>query len=74
MVGSSSVMARAVLASCAGGRARQRREVRPIHRGRVRSSESGSFAEVRCCRGCKEFGNGSPCSSVHMLRRVAKVR
>jgi hypothetical protein len=45
MVGSSHVVAGVVLASRAGGRAHRWREARPVHSGRVRSSESASFTE-----------------------------
>jgi hypothetical protein len=62
------------LAACAGGRARRCCVLRPTHGGRAQSKCSGSFTGSQWCRGYKEFGNGSPCSSVHAQQRSAGVR
>jgi hypothetical protein len=72
--GSSAVVTGGGLAACAGGRARRRCVFRPAHGGRVKSKCSGSFTGSQWCRGCKEFGNASPCSSVHARRRSTGVQ
>jgi hypothetical protein len=67
------VVTRGGPAACAGGRARRRCVLWPAHGGRVKSKCSGSFTGSQWCHGCKEFVNGSPCSSVHAWRRSAGV-
>jgi hypothetical protein len=62
------------LATCAGGRARRRCVLRPAHGARLKSKCLGSFTGSQWCLGCKEFGNDSPCSSVHAQRRSAGVQ
>jgi hypothetical protein len=62
------------LAACAGSRARRWCVLRPALGGRVKSKCSGNFMGGQGCRGCKEFGNGSPCGSVHVRRWSAGVR
>jgi hypothetical protein len=62
------------LAACAGGRAHQRRVLRPAHGGRAQSKRSGRFTGgQRCCRR-KESKGGSPCSSVYVRRRSDEVQ
>jgi hypothetical protein len=56
MVSSSHVVVGAVLASCTGGRACRRREARPIHGGRVQSSESGASRKVTEVMVAKNLG------------------
>jgi hypothetical protein len=72
--GSPAVVTEGGLAACAGGRARRRCVLRPANGSRAQSKCSGSFTGSQWCRGYKEFGNGSPCSSVHARWRSAGVR
>jgi hypothetical protein len=72
--GSLVMVTRVGQAACAGGRARQRRVLRPAHGGRAQSNHSGSFTGgQRWCRS-KESKSGSPCSSVYMRWRSDEVR
>jgi hypothetical protein len=72
--GSPAVVTGGGLAACAGGRARRRCVLRPAHGGRAQSKCSRSFTGSHWCRGYKEFGNSSPCSSLHERWRSAGVR
>jgi hypothetical protein len=72
--GSPTVMAGEGLAVCAGGRARRRRVLRPIHDVRVQSNRTGSFTGGQWCCKRKESKSGSPCSSVYVRRWSDEVR
>jgi hypothetical protein len=72
--GSPTVMAGVGLATCARGRARRRRVLRPAHGGRVQSNRSGSFTGGHWCCMRKESKSGSPCSLVYVRRRSDEVR
>jgi hypothetical protein len=64
--GSPAVMAGIGLATCAGGRARRRRVLRPAHGGIVQLNGMRSFPGGQECRGHKESTNGLPCGSVYV--------
>jgi hypothetical protein len=72
--GSPKVMVGVGLAACAGGRARRRRVLRPVHDGRVQSNRTRSFTGGHYCCIRKESKSSSPCSSVYACRRSDEVR
>jgi hypothetical protein len=61
------------LAACAGGRARQRRMLRPAHGGRAQLNSTGSFTGGQGCCRRKESTSGLPCSSVYVRRQPVEV-
>jgi hypothetical protein len=72
--GSPVVMARLGLATCAGGRARQRRVLWPAHGGIIQLNNIGSFTGGQGCCRYKESTNGLPCGSVYVQRRPVEVQ
>jgi hypothetical protein len=72
--GSPTVMVGVGLAACAGGRARRRRVLRPVHGGRAQSNSTWSFTGGQGCCRRKELTSGLPCSSVYTRRRPVEVR
>jgi hypothetical protein len=68
------VMAGIGLAARAGGRARQRRVLRPVHDGIVQLNGMRSFTGGQGCHRHKESTNDLPCSSVYVRRRLVEVR
>jgi hypothetical protein len=74
MCGSPSGMVGVGRSACAGGDARRRRGIRPTQGAIVQSNGSESFTGCLGRRGCKEFENGLPESSVHARRRATEVR
>jgi hypothetical protein len=71
---STVVMAGIGRSTCAGGRARRRRVLRPIHGDTGQSKGTGSFTGCQGIDSCKESENNSPWSSVHACRRSGEVR
>jgi hypothetical protein len=64
--GSPAVMAGVGLVTCAGGRARRWRVLRPAHGGTVQLNGTVSFTGGEGCRRHKESMNGLPCGSVYV--------
>jgi hypothetical protein len=71
---STAVMAGIGRSTCAGGRARRQRVLRPIHGDTGQSKGTGSFTGCQGIDSCKESENNSPWSSVHACRRSGEVR
>jgi hypothetical protein len=63
---SRTVIARIGLASCASGRARRRRVLRPAHDGIAQLNGMGSFTGCQGCSRHKELMNGLLCGSVYV--------
>jgi hypothetical protein len=74
MCGSPSGMVGVGRSTCAGGGARRRRGVQPIHGTIDQSNGSESFTgdQGRCVR--EELKNSSPDCSVYVRRRAVEVR
>jgi hypothetical protein len=72
--GSTAVMAGISRSTCAGGRVRRQRVLRPIHGDTGQSKGKGSFTGCQGIDSCKESENNSPWSSVHACRRSGEVR
>jgi hypothetical protein len=74
MCGSPSGMVGVGWSVCAAGDARRRRGIRPTHGAIGQLNGSDNFTRCYGRRGCKEFENGLPESSVHARRRATEVR
>jgi hypothetical protein len=69
----TTVMAGIGRSTCAGGRARRRRVLRPIHGEIVQSKGMESFTGCWGVYPCKELKKSSPWSSVYARRRSGEV-
>jgi hypothetical protein len=74
MCGLPSGMVGVGRSTCAGGDARRRRGVRPVHDAIVQLNGSESFTKEQGRGVREELKNGSPESLVHVHRRATEVR